>query len=98
VKESQRVLRDVLGVPSERIRFVQNQASPYGKPSRSELSQMVGSERVSEIPYGGEEVSKAGLNGYPLVTSRGANPTSKAITALARELDQTGRELVALAR
>src|SRR5579859_2198497 len=30
-QESQRVLRDLLGVPAERIRFLQNQPSPYGK-------------------------------------------------------------------
>ena len=49
-----------------------------------------------EVPFGGEEVSKAGLNGFPLVSYRSGNPTSKAITGLARELDLSGRELLAL--
>src|SRR6267143_1191460 len=62
-QESQRVLRDLLGVPAERIRFIQNQPSPYGKLSRSDLAAVLGTEQVVEIPFGGEEVSKAGLNG-----------------------------------
>jgi pilus assembly protein CpaE len=97
IQESQRVLRDLLGVPAERVRFVQNQPSPYGKLSRSELAVVVGTEQVTEVPFGGEEVSKAGLNGFPLVMSNSANPTSRAIISLARDLEQSGRELVALA-
>jgi pilus assembly protein CpaE len=97
-QESQRVLRDLLGVPDERIRFVQNQPSPYGKLSRSDLAVLVGSEQVIEVPFGGEEVTKAGLNGFPVVMGHSANPTSRAIIGLARELEQSGRELLALAR
>jgi CRP-like cAMP-binding protein len=97
-QESQRVLRDLLGVPAERIRFIQNQPSPYGKLSRSELAAILGSEQVIEVPFGGEEVTKAGLNGFPLVMSHSANPTSRVIIDLARELELTGRELLALAR
>ncbi|HEV7662615.1 MAG TPA: cyclic nucleotide-binding domain-containing protein [Chloroflexota bacterium] len=96
VQESQRVLRELLGVAPERIRFVQNQPSPYGKLSRTELALALNTERVMEIPFGGEEVSKASLSGFPLVMSRSSNPTSRAIVGLARELDQSGRELVAL--
>src|SRR6266567_477802 len=95
-QESQRVLRDLLGVPAERIRYVQNQPSPYGKLSRGDLAELVGSDQVVEVPFGGEEVSKAGLNGFPLVMGHSANPTSRAIIGLARELEQSGRELLAL--
>jgi CRP-like cAMP-binding protein len=97
-RESQRVLRDLLGIPDERIRFVQNQPTPYGKLSGKDLAELVGVGHVMEVPFGGEEVSKAGLNGLPLVMSRSGNPTSRAIMGLARELDQAGRELVALSR
>jgi Flp pilus assembly CpaE family ATPase len=91
-------LRDLLGVPSERIRFVQNQPTPYGKLSRSELAEILGTQHVVEIPFGGEEVSKAALNGFPVVMSRSANPMSRAIISMARELDISGRELMALSR
>jgi pilus assembly protein CpaE len=97
-QESHRVLRDLLNLPDDRIRFVQNQPSPYGKLSRNELAEVLGTQRVTEVPFGGEEVSKAGLNGFPLVMSRSANPTSRAIISLARELHVSGRELLALAR
>jgi hypothetical protein len=92
------VLRDLLGVPAERVQFVQNQPLPYGKLSRTDLVKLLGTERVLEVPFGGEEVTKAGLNGFPVVMSRSANPTSKAIIGLARELDQSGHELLALTR
>src|ERR1700682_4313037 len=49
-QESQRVLRELLGVPAERIRFVQNQPSPYGKLDRAELSAIVGTDQVVEVP------------------------------------------------
>jgi CRP-like cAMP-binding protein len=95
-RESQRVLRDLLGVPAERIRFIQNQPNPYGKLSRSELVELLGTDQVSEVPFGGEEVTKAALNGFPLVMAHAANPTSRAIIGLARDLEQSGRELLAL--
>ncbi|HEX8968810.1 MAG TPA: cyclic nucleotide-binding domain-containing protein [Chloroflexota bacterium] len=97
-QESQRVLRDLLGVPPERVRFIQNQPSPYGKLSAEVLSVLVDGARVVEVPFGGEEVTRAGLNGLPLVMSRSGNPASRVIIGLARELDQSGRELVALSR
>src|ERR1700730_386041 len=37
IQESRRVLRDLLGVPADRIRFVQSQANPYGMLSRGDL-------------------------------------------------------------
>jgi CRP-like cAMP-binding protein len=97
-QESQRVLRDLLGVPDDRVRFVQNQPTPYGKLSTSDLAKLLGIDRVLEMPFGGEEVSKAALNGIPVVTGRSGNPTSRAIINLARDLDQSGRELLALTR
>jgi pilus assembly protein CpaE len=97
--EAQRVLRDLLGVPDERVKFVLNQPTPYGRPSVEDLAEALGgSARIIEVPFGGEEVSKASLNGLPLVMSRTGNPMTRAVMALSRELDQSGRELVALSR
>src|SRR6266567_7020663 len=92
-RETQRVLRDLLAVPPERVRFVQNQPGPYGRLSAEDLAEVLGTDRVIAVPFGGEEVSKATLNGLPLVMSRSGNPTSRAIVSLAHELDQSGREL-----
>jgi len=96
-RESQRVLRDLLGVPAARIRHLLNQPQPYGKLSRLELGAAVGSDRVVEVPFGGEEVGRSALDGLPLVMARGGNPAARAIVGLARELEQSGREAVALA-
>src|SRR5438105_8774414 len=95
-QETQRVLRDLLAVPPERMRFVQNQPGPYGRLSAEDLAEVLGTDRVITVPFGGEEVSKATLNGLPLVMSRSGNPTSRAIVSLAHELEQSGRELLAL--
>jgi MinD-like ATPase involved in chromosome partitioning or flagellar assembly len=56
----------------------------------------LGSERVAEVPFGGEEVSRSVLEGLPLVMSHANNPTARAILEVARELEQSGREAVAL--
>jgi pilus assembly protein CpaE len=97
-QESQRVLRDLLGVPADRVRYVQNQPTPYGKASAADLAELLSVERVLEMPFGGEDVSKAALNGFPVVMGRAGNPASRAIISLARDLDQSGRELLALSR
>lgn len=97
--EAQRVLRDLLGMPAERVQFVLNQPTPYGRPSVDDLAEALGgSAQIVQVPFGGEEVSKASLNGLPLVMSRHGNPMSRAVGGLARELDQSSRELQALAR
>jgi CRP-like cAMP-binding protein len=97
-REAQRVLRDLLGVSVERTRVLENQANPYAKLSRGELVQQLGTDRVLEVPYGGEDVTRASLNGFPVVMSRSGNPLSKAIQGLADDLDRSGKELLALAR
>ena len=97
-KEAQRVLRDLLAVPSERVRFIQNHSTPYGRTSALDLGEVLSTDQVMEVPFGGEEVSRAALTGLPVVMRRGGNPASRAILGLARELDQSGRELVALSR
>jgi Flp pilus assembly CpaE family ATPase len=91
-------LRDLLGVSDERVRYVHNQPTPYGRSTAADLGEALGTTAVMEVPFGGEEVSKAALTGLPLVMSRTGNPTTRAIVGLARELDQSGRELVALSR
>ena len=96
VCESQRVLCQLLGVPEQRIRYLLNQPQPYGKLSCAELMAKLGSERVAEVPFGGEEVSRSVLEGLPLVMSHANNPTARAILEVARELEQSGREAVAL--
>jgi CRP-like cAMP-binding protein len=95
-QQCQRVLRDVLELPARRIRFVQNHPSPYGELSRSDLARSLATERVSEIAYGGKDVNQAEFSGSPVVMSHPANVASRAIVALADDLDRSASELVAL--
>ena len=95
-RESRRVLEDLLGVPSSRIRFLLNHPQPYGKLTRAELANQLGNERIVEVPFGGEEVARSALDGFPLVMGRSGNTAARAIVALARELERAGREAVAL--
>ena len=95
--ETQRVLRELLACPPGRIAYVVNEPSPYGKLSARDLGGIVGSDQVVEVPFGGEEVSRAALEGFPLVMGRSSNPASRAIAALARRIEQNGREALALA-
>jgi CRP-like cAMP-binding protein len=98
-QEAQRVLRDLLGVSPERVRFVLNQPWPYGRPSVEDLAEALGgSPLIVEVPFGGEEVSKSSLNGLPLVMRRAGNPMSRAVLGVAHDVDQAGRELLALSR
>ena len=48
-------------------------------PSAEDLAETLGAEaQIVQVPFGGEEVSKAGLNGLPLVMSRHGNAMSRA--------------------
>jgi pilus assembly protein CpaE len=78
-RQTGRVLSDVLSVPAECVLYIQNQTTPYCGSRGEELSGI-------EIPFGGEDVSRASLNGIPLVMSRPGNPVSRAICRLALAL------------
>jgi CRP-like cAMP-binding protein len=95
-RECQRVLRDLLGCPNERIGYVLNHPSPYGSLSRDQVAAVLGVELAADVPFGGEDVAKAGLEGLPLVMKRSGNTTSKAVVALARGLERHAQELLAL--
>jgi len=91
------VLHDLLGLAPERLAYIVNHPTPYGKLAAADLGAMVDSDQVVEVPFGGEEVSRSALEGFPLVMGRSTNAASKAIIALARRIERTGREALALA-
>ena len=96
--QTRRVLTDLLNLAPERISYVVNQPSPYGKTQTEDVARLVGSDRVTAVPFGGEDVTRAGLEGFPLVMSRSGNAVSRAVLELAREFERVGRETLALAR
>src|SRR5918911_2489962 len=95
-RECQRVLRDLLGYPRDRVGYVLNRPLPYASLPSEQISASLGVDLLADVPFGGEDVSKAGLEGFPLVMKRGGNATSKAVRNLARKLNRRAQELLAL--
>ena len=95
-RECQRVLRDLLGYPQEQVGYVLNRPLPYASLPSEQISASLGVDLLADVPFGGEDVSKAGLEGFPLVMKRGGNATSKAVRNLARKLDREAQALLAL--
>jgi CRP-like cAMP-binding protein len=96
-RESQRVMRDLLGLPAGRVHCLLNHPSPYAVASRDEIAAALGGEPLIDVPFGGEEVSRAALEGFPLVMSRAGNGVSRVVAGLAQDLGRAGREALALA-
>src|SRR5215216_6717536 len=86
-RQTQRVLRELLGVSDDRITYVLNERGPYGRMTAAEFGVALDTEWVHEVPFGGEEVSRAALEGFPLVMRRTGNPASRAIVSLARKIE-----------
>ncbi len=96
-RQTQRVLRELLGISDDLVTYLLNERSPYGKMSAQEFGVALNTEWVHEVPFGGEEVSRAALDGFPLVMGRSGNPASRAIVSLARKIERAGKEALALA-
>jgi pilus assembly protein CpaE len=94
--ECQRVLRELLSYPQGQVGYVLNRPLPYASASSDQVAAVLGVDLLAELPFGGEDVSKAGLEGLPLVMKRSGNPTSKAVRKLARQLESQAQELLAL--
>jgi CRP-like cAMP-binding protein len=95
-RECQRVLRDLLGYPQSQVGYVLNRPLPYASLASDQVASALGVDLLAEVPFGGEDVAKAGLEGLPVVMKRGGNATSKAVRQLARHLDRHAQEVLAL--
>lgn len=97
MRECQRIFFDLLGYSRERFRLVLNHPFPYEGVSTAEIEAALGMPVAAEIPFGGSTPSLAALEGHPLVSRWPTNPASRAIVALAGELDRAAKEALALA-
>jgi pilus assembly protein CpaE len=95
-RECQRVLRDLLGYPPSQVGYVLNRPLPYASLSSDQVCSTLGVDLLADVPFGGEDVSKAGLEGLPVVMKRSGNASSKAIRKLAQTLDRQAQEALAL--
>jgi CRP-like cAMP-binding protein len=88
VAESQRIFRELIRSSGEPMHHVLNHPSPYEPLSVEELQQTLGVRFLASIPFGGDTVARAALEGQPLVMRWPNCPTSKAIGRLAELLEQ----------
>jgi pilus assembly protein CpaE len=95
VVECQRIFRDVLQLPADRVAYVLNHPSPYAAVSANEFTAATTSPWI-EIPYGGDAPSAAALRGESLPGTRPNNAVSRATEQLARRIDVEARELASL--
>jgi len=95
VVETRRIFEDVLGLSSDRVRYVLNHPQPYSGVAVTEFSAATATP-WTEIPYGGEAPAAAALKGESLLLSRRNNPVSRSIIALAEQIGKEARELAAL--
>jgi MinD-like ATPase involved in chromosome partitioning or flagellar assembly len=94
--ESQRLFRELFQGHGEPTLFVMNHPSPYTAVPVDAFEQRLGVPLVADIPFGGDPVSRAALEGQPLVLRTPGSATSKAINRLADLLEQQLAEARAL--
>jgi CRP-like cAMP-binding protein len=95
VRESQRILADVLQLGADRISYVLNHPQPYaGLP----LTDFAAATMTpwSEVAHGGEAPSQAALRGESLLGTRPSNAVSRAAAALAENIARDARELATI--
>jgi pilus assembly protein CpaE len=97
LKECQRIFLDLLGFPRQRFEYVLNHTSPYGGIAMEDLEQVLGATVAHEIPYGGPMPSLAALEGHPVVMKWPNSTISRALAAIAADLDRKAKEALALA-
>lgn len=97
VTESQRIFRELVRLPGDPMQYVVNHPTPYAQFSVEQVQDKLGIMIVAEIPFGGEAVARAALEGQPLVLRSPGSPTSKAINHIADLLHQQLAEARALA-
>ena len=85
-----------LGDHGEPTLFVMNHPWPYTPVPVEAFVQTLGVPLVADIPFGGDTVSRAALEGQPLVLRTPGSAASKAINRLADLLEQQLAEARAL--
>jgi CRP-like cAMP-binding protein len=90
--ESHRIFRDLLRMDDNPLLYVLNHSLPYEAVSAANFEQALNARFIETIPFGGDSVARAALEGNPLVTRWPGSATSKAIVRLAVRLDQQQAE------
>jgi pilus assembly protein CpaE len=75
-----------LGYPDDRMIFVLNRASHLAGLNMDDISGVLGSRRIVQIPTGGPEVSQSVNEGKPLVLHQPKSPVARALHSLAEQV------------
>jgi MinD-like ATPase involved in chromosome partitioning or flagellar assembly len=86
IRESKRILNDVVHVRRERILYVLNHIFPFKTLSREQFESALQQELYMEIPYGGDVPAKAALLGEAFVLKQSGSNVAKAIQKLSKQL------------
>lgn len=96
VLDCRRIFTDVLGLTPDRLEYLLNHPAPYAGLPSSEFSAATATA-WTEIPFGGDEPSRAAVRGESLLHTRRHNPVARAAASLAETIGRQARELAELA-
>ena len=77
-----------LGYPDDRMVFVLNRASHLGGLVLDDVSGVLGSRRILQVPTGGPEVTQAVNEGKPVVVHQTRSPVARALQSLGEQVQQ----------
>jgi CRP-like cAMP-binding protein len=92
IVQTQRIVRDLLHLPGDPLQYILNHPSPYEDMTTAHVEEAIDARFVEEVPFGGDAVARAALEGNPLVMRWPGSATSKAIVRLAERLEQQQAE------
>lgn len=96
VAESQRIFRELLRLVGDPMHYVLNYPSPYAPIEPAIIENTLGVHLLGSVPFGGDHVARAALEGKPLVTRWPNSPTTRGITRIAERLEQQLAEVHAV--
>jgi pilus assembly protein CpaE len=75
-----------LGYPDDRMIFVLNHASHLAGLNLDDISGVLGSRRIVQVPTGGAEITQAINEGKPLVLHQARSPVARALQSLVEQV------------
>ncbi|HZT08437.1 MAG TPA: hypothetical protein VFC51_15545 [Chloroflexota bacterium] len=87
IRECQRILSEVIHVPSERLMYLMNNPYPFKPLAMEQFVQTLEQSIDIEIPYGNDVPAKAAMRGEAFVQTQAGSAVAKAVDKLARTIE-----------
>jgi pilus assembly protein CpaE len=87
VRECQRILSDVIKVPTDRLFYMLNNVLPFKPLNSEQFAEALEQTVDTEIPYGAEVPARSATRGQAFVQTQPGTNIAKAIDRLARSLE-----------